>query len=189
MYNCKEERWQGEYSPSPRYSPDGQGKLVIPEGVTEIEGFQIKNRDKIVSVEFPSTLQKIEAETFKGCTALVSIDPQKSQGTLKSIGTRAFAGCTQLGTGDTVVFVPKCRLGKGVFSGCTALEFIVLEVRTIPEGCFFGCTALNTVQTKGLKKVGFLAFGSCPKLDERMFEYSNHRAEIDEQAFRVQYVP
>lgn len=189
MFNCKEERWQGEFSPSPQYSPDGQGKLVIPDGVTEIGGFQVLNPQEVVSVEFPSTLEKIEAETFKGCTALVSVDFWKCQGTLKSIGKSAFAGCTQLGAGGTVVFVPKCRLGKGVFSGCIALEFVVLDVRTIPEGCFFGCKALNAVEAKGLKKVGFLAFGNCPKLDEGTFKYCNHRAEIDEQAFRGQYVP
>lgn len=77
---------------------------------------------------------------FKGSTAITSFEELRYFKNLKSIGTEAFAGCTQL----TSIVIPEQvgEVGASVFAGCAALE----NVEVVSENTAFdsrnGCNAI-----------------------------------------------
>ena len=79
------------------------------------------------TIKIPATanglpVKSIDAEAFKGCTALTSVTIPSS---VESIGANAFSGCTGL----TAVTVPSSvtSIGANAFSGCNALAKVVVE--------------------------------------------------------------
>ena len=108
-----------------------KGKIIIPNGITEIEGATspsngaFKDCTEISSVKFPQTLTTIGWFAFSGCTGLTSLD---------------LSACTSLTTID-----------GSAFSGCTGLKSIrwPANLTTIGENAFFGCTGLKSLDLSG----------------------------------------
>lgn len=115
-------------------------ELIVPEGVEEIAENAFADTP-LCKVTLPSTLKKIGAGAFKGCTALSGLSLPKG---LAEIGDSAFAGCSSL---------QKIDLPDGITE--------------IPDHAFEDCTALSkvTLPKAGLKRVGTRAFCRCGKLD------------------------
>lgn len=55
------------------WSGKGYTSVVVEEGVTSIGNYAFYNNKNLVSVEIPSTVEKVGAQAFGGCTGLVSI--------------------------------------------------------------------------------------------------------------------
>ena len=124
-----------------------KGKIIIPDGITEIEDGTwskgaFKDCTEISSVKFPQTLTQIGRYAFEGCTGLTSISMPAN---LTEIRSWAFRGCTGL----TSISLPTSltEIGWGAFSGCTGLASISLpaSLNSIGAGAFSGCTGLTNL--------------------------------------------
>ncbi len=82
---------------------------------------------------------------FTGNTRMVSFNELQYFTGLKSIGSRAFQGCSSL----TTVTIPNSAtsIGFNAFDGCKGLTsvFIPNSVTSIDNGAFLGCSSLTTI--------------------------------------------
>ena len=164
--------------------PD-DGKVVIPNSVTEIGGnaFEgcselsaieipnsvnkigyaaFRNCKALKSVTIPSNVETISGEAFNGCSALTSVTIANG---VRNIQSYAFANCSSL----TKIVVPDSvrNMGGYVFYSCSALESAKLSenVATIPHRTFIYCYSLKSVAfSSSLTSVGDQAFEDCKSL-------------------------
>ena len=101
-----------------KYTGPG-GKVVVPEGVTEIADRVFDGNDKITSVVLPEGVTRIGNSAFYWCSSLTDIVIPES---VTSIGNSAFTFCYNL----TSVTLPSTleTLGANVFEGCRNLTNI-----------------------------------------------------------------
>ena len=120
-----------------------KGKIIIPDGITEIGGDlftgAFKDCTEISSIKLPQTLTKIGKTAFAGCTGLTSISLPAN---LTEIDWYAFSDCTGL----TSISMPAnlTKIGLSAFRGCAGLTSISLptNLTEIGRGAFSGCTGL-----------------------------------------------
>ena len=164
--------------------PD-DGKVVIPNTVTEIGERAFEGCSELSVVEIPNSVNKIGQAAFRNCKALKSITIPSN---VETIGGEAFNGCSAL-TSVTIangvrnirdyvftycssltkIVVPDSvrNMGTYVFEGCSALESAKLSenVATIPRGTFADCYSLKNVEfSSSLTSVQDYAFVSCKSL-------------------------
>lgn len=124
----------------------------------------------------PKTVNEVEVKTiadnangkpgvFEGWTKLKKVSIPE---TLKTIGTNAFKGCTNL-----TDFPKDCSvttINGNAFDGCTALKTLELPATctTIKPKAFNNCTALSTVTFNNPNLAG-VAFGGALSLDNSAF--------------------
>ena len=70
-------------------------EYTIPDNVTRIGDFALKNCTNLISVTIPNSITSIPKGAFEGCTNLAVVTISKS---VTSIGEAAFNGCTGLNT-------------------------------------------------------------------------------------------
>jgi hypothetical protein len=152
--------------------------VVIPEGVIVIndannpyEGGAFSRCEKLVNVNFPSSLTKIGGFAFGGCPALRSIAIPEG---VTEIGQNAFASCRSLSS----VTLPKTltKLGQwafgnadGIFGRNNNLIFTSItlpeNLKVIEEGTFYGCKNLTSIIIpEGITEICDQAFVSCVAL-------------------------
>ena len=101
-----------------------------------------------------SPLTEIPAETFRGCTSLVSITIPSN---VISIGNGAFYGCSNLSEIIIDDDSNLVTLGEDAFRGTGIVSLILPgKVETIGNRCFMNCMNMVTVEIKGnnLKTIG-----------------------------------
>ena len=139
------------------------GNLVIPEGVTQIEGRSLENTS-VRSVQFPRSLKEIPYGCFSGCRSLEEVTLPT---TVIKIGSGVFEGCTALkkvtinGNVDKVSF--------SAFKGCTSLQQITINgnVDEVCSSAFEGCTSLQQITINGnVNEIGVTVFEDCRALRE-----------------------
>lgn len=118
----------------------GLTKIVIPDGTTEVSGFQ--DCEGLVEIVMPSTVKSVAKDAFNGCTSLTTITLSPY---IEAIGQGAFSGCTELVEfimPDTVT-----AIGSNAFFGCTSLTRITLSsnIKTIGKNAFAYCISLNKI--------------------------------------------
>ena len=129
-------------------------KVVIPEGVEEIQKYAFYNCIHLKEVVIPDSMKFIREYAFYK-TEIEQIDLKKS----KLIGAFAFAECGQL---QTVVMPEMYAIGRRAFENCVNLNNVDLtELRNAGREAFKGC--------KGLQNV---IFGQYTKLAYAMFVMS-----------------
>ena len=97
------------------YTPDAQGHVVVPSGVTSIADWGFFGCTSLVSIDLPDGLTHIGYGAFYSCTSLFTIGLPDS---LTSISGQAFRSCTSL----TLVYVPEgCSVGPVAFDN-TAVD-------------------------------------------------------------------
>lgn len=95
------------------------GKLIIPDGVTEIasDAISCKNFD---FVSFPKTLKKIQSQAFFNCKNLMDVNIPDS---VETIEYQAFCGCKSL---DKVILPASLKtLEQEAFSNCDLDEIVI----------------------------------------------------------------
>ena len=99
------------------------GTVQLPEGLKYVSGF---NETKITNVQFPSTLEEIGEDAFRGCTSLMC--ELSLPHSLKRIGSNAFYSSAIKGN----LALPEGLeyIGRFVFYGCSGLTGSL----TIPSG-------------------------------------------------------
>lgn len=93
------------------------GKIVIPNGVTEICDGTFAWCSKLEEVGLPSTLTRIGNDAFQWCTSLYRFSGPSS---LKTIGYSAFEFCESLYTVSIPMSIQ--NVGSMAFYGCNAVE-------------------------------------------------------------------
>jgi hypothetical protein len=151
--------------------------VIIPEGVTEIQGNNgpgggaFSLCDKLVSITFPSTMKKIGGFAFGGCFSLRQVTIPEG---VTEIGSTAFASCRSLSN----VTLPKTltRLGDWAFGNADGIfgrgnnvifTSIVLpeNLQKIEEGVFYGCKNLTSIIIpEEITEIGRNAFQGCAAL-------------------------
>ncbi len=192
------------------------GRLTIPSSVsyngdtyyvTAIGDFAFSYCTGITSVTVPTTIVKIGAGAFQGCSKINTVLFQVPQleeigdaafegcatigsitlpATLKKLGAWAFAGCTGLRSASIPENVE--YIGKNTFMRCTSITVAAIKcpITEIPDGIFDHCTALVKVTlpdsiNNNIKRIGIASFYDCPKLTS--FAFGDSIVKIDACSF------
>lgn len=151
------------------------GSIVIADGITEIPAGTFKN-SAITSVSIPSSVTKIGADAFLGCTQLseliiADLDTWCTM-TFGSKSANPLSFVHNLYEGSTLVteiIIPASvgEVGEYLFAGCTSIERVVISsgITAIAQGAFSGCTSLREVIIPAsLTSIGNDAFFDCNSL-------------------------
>ncbi|MBR2336868.1 MAG: leucine-rich repeat domain-containing protein [Clostridia bacterium] len=122
-----------------------QTDLVIPDYITQINGYAFRDSDSLTSVEIPDSVTTIGFRAFYDCDSLTSVEIPDS---VTTIGYSAFSDCyslTSVVIGDSVT-----TIGDYAFYYCSSLTSVVIgdSVTTIGEFAFSDCYSLTSVTFK-----------------------------------------
>ena len=138
-----------------------QGLPVTQIGMGAFREEESQSDGRIVEVNLPASVTKIDAMAFEWCKELKTV----SMPGVQELCNGAFMQCVQL----EQVNLPDSLLviGPHVFNGCVALREVVIpaNVTELGERAFNGCESLLVAQLPStVKKVGSLAFNGCSAL-------------------------
>lgn len=161
------------------------GKVILPNSITEIGDRAFSDCNELSVIEIPSSVNKIGAYAFYGCKTLKNVIIPGSVETIgdgafyscsalanvtlengiRNIGGNVFQGCSSL----TKVVIPNSvrNMGSGVFENCANIESAKLSenLTTIPHSSFRGCYSLKTVSfSSSLTNIESKAFKDCKSL-------------------------
>lgn len=142
--------------------------VIIPEGVTKIDGSAFYLCTKLETVSLPSTLTTFGNNVFYKCTSLKTINIPEG---ITTIGNHMFYGCTSLTSIDLPASLT--TIGNYAFWGCTSLKEIVIPgaVTTIGESAFQNCKLLKEIIVpKNVTEIGESAFSLCDSLEKLEIE-------------------
>ena len=97
-------------------------EIVIPDGVTKIDGYVFSSNDSLESVVIPDSVTEIGFSAFECCGSLTTVKLGKS---LKVISDSAFYECLALET--ITISSNVTAIGSSAFSGCSALKTAIFE--------------------------------------------------------------
>ncbi len=161
--------------------------LIIPEGITSIDGGTFASCDWINEVTLPSTLERIEDNTFGNCKNLKKVN-FSSENKITYIGEGAFKhNCfEEINIPESVT-----ELGRKCFSNSKLLNSIKLSAVLVGDGAFQYCEQLTDVQfNPTVRTIDAHAFGACTNLhnvilnegltriESFVFEFCNNLKEI-----------
>lgn len=165
------------------YSLSGNTKIksvTFSNGITVIGQMAFAHCKNIKAVSFPSTLKRIEDQSFYNCRfeSVVLPDGLEYIGvrafevdggklvipdSVKTIGNYAFST-----SGIEEVTIPgNVSLGTNVFKDCTSLKKVTIKegLEKIPKQTFMNCKELNEINLpKSITFYGHQAFLGCSKL-------------------------
>lgn len=148
-------------------------KVVIPEGVEEIQEYAFAKLTALKEVVLPTTLKKIGLGAFYGCENLTNINLENVQ----FINESAFYGCKLSRVSlDKVV-----AIGNYAFANCK-LNHLSLPVsaQSLGIGAFRANETLTSIEFKAPKiKIGSYAFAQC----NHLIEANVNAAVISSHAF------
>ncbi len=142
--------------------------IIIPEGITRIDGYAFDSNKSIQSVQIPNSVTWIDGCAFLQCSNLVDV---KLPSQLETISAFAFADCERLRSieiPDGVKYIDAYA-----FSGCKALESISFPdtLMRIGSYAFENCDRLTCVSIPvSMTEMEAGAFG---KTTELIFEGNN----------------
>ena len=173
-------------------------KIVIGEGITDINDNQFSEYKNLITVQLPNTLKSIGNNAFEGCISLETINLPNS---IMEIGSCAFKECSSLESVtlplnltviDEEVF-RKCTNLKNViipegttiikqqaFDNCISIKTINLPntINTIECNAFFNCTSLEKIVIpKGMNTISRTSFEMCRGLREVEIPHSITKIE------------
>ena len=140
------------------YNNDYITKIILPEGLEEIQEAAIYGCEKLVEVHCPTTLKTIGTWAFGWNPNLSVINT----GDVKSIGNLAFYNCQKLSSIDlsNTMFI-----GERTFFSCSSLTEIDLsKVVYLDNYTFALCTSLSNVITGKDTTIGNYDFYGCTSL-------------------------
>ena len=137
-------------------------QIIIPESVTEIEGYALSGCSSLTNITIPDGVTYIAKGAFSGCTNLTSITLPES---IKSIYNNVFYGCSSM----TTIIIPESvtSIGDYAFSGCSSLASITIpeSVTSIGDYAFSGCSSLASITIpESVTSISMYAFKGCSSL-------------------------
>ena len=134
--------------------------VIIPDGIQKIGAFAFYKRE-IDTIQFSSSLKRIEALAFSDCKKIESL---VFPDTLRWIGYLAFYKCSSV---QEIWFSNNLEyIGEGAFDGCSVRALILPDsIQEIGSGCFEGSQQLETVRwPANLKTISYQIFKDCTNL-------------------------
>lgn len=98
-------------------------EIDIPSSITEISAYTFSGLRNVEEIIIPRGVSTIGASALRNCADLISVQFEEN-GSLKSIGSRAFANCAKIKTMSLPSSVT--NVGFAAFSGDTSLESLEL---------------------------------------------------------------
>ncbi len=130
------------------------------------------NNTQLTRVVFPAakfTASSSQGNVFANNTKLEYVDMSKAT-TIKTLGSSYFSGCSAL---ETVILPSSLtEIGSSMFKDCISLTEIDIpeNVTKIGSSAFAGCTALRRFDIpEGVEGLGTSAFDGCSNLEEVTF--------------------
>nr|ANJ16768.1 VpsB [Treponema phagedenis]ANJ16774.1 VpsB [Treponema phagedenis]ANJ16779.1 VpsB [Treponema phagedenis]ANJ16804.1 VpsB [Treponema phagedenis] len=149
-----------------------RGKIIIPEGVTKINGGDrsgaFSGCSGLTSLTLPDGLTSIGIGAFVDCSGLTSIDLSACT-KLTSIEWGAFYDCSGLTSIDLSACTKLTSIEYNTFAGCSGLTSITLPdgLTSIEYDTFSGCSGLTSIDLSACTKltsIGNGAFYDCSGL-------------------------
>ena len=167
--------------------------IVIPRSVISIGNWAFSYCTGLTTLKIPYSVTSIATSAFYGCSNLSSIDVEQPNFTyrsdnnaiieqvtsklvlgckntviptyVKSIGTTAFGGCSELKNISIPNSVTSIEIGA--FEECSGLTSVVIpnSVTNLGPVAFFNCSNLESVTIgNSVQNIEYWAFYQCPKL-------------------------
>lgn len=124
-------------------------KLIIPEGIKEIDDYACAGLKGITQIDIPNSLEKIGKYSFEGCSKVTAIN-FGTQKNLKYIDDYAFS---ELSSIETIILPDGVkRTGHYSFANCTNLKVFSLpsSISELAWRIFNGCHLLTDITFRGL---------------------------------------
>ena len=173
----------------------GLTSVTIPDSVTSIGASAFSGCSGLTSIAIGNSVIDIGTSAFYGCNGLTSIIVEEentkyhgkdncliyteakililgcqnsvvpNDGSVTSIGSSAFSGCSGL----TSIIIPDSvtSIGSSAFNGCSGLTSIIIpdSVTSIGSSAFFGCSGLTSVTIPdSVTSIGDSVFYGCSGL-------------------------
>ncbi|MBR4446012.1 MAG: leucine-rich repeat domain-containing protein [Solobacterium sp.] len=157
----------------------GVKKLIVPEGVTEIQSSAFLG-SCLEEIALPSTLNKIESNAFCYCGSLRSITIPDG---ITEIAESAFAY-----SGLEEIHLPKhlAKIGRYAFYKCSSLRYIDLsnaDSIEIGDGAFAGCIGLTDENGMLIIQNRLFAVTRHPQYIIEDFDVPDHVSVIEDGVF------
>jgi hypothetical protein len=171
-----------------------------------MDGYVFSDCTELTSIQWPTSMTRIESGTFKGCTGLTSYTVPDH---IEEIGSYAFA---YTGISENTFSFPSSitTIPEGMFEGCENLTSYTIpsqiteigsyafsnsgieslssfpsSITKIPYAMFQGCTNLTSYTIPDqITEIGDYAFGDCTNLTSITFSNSSNLKTIGSYAFR-----
>lgn len=136
-------------------------------GEAVIHGYDNRSADVLIPDKLlGSNVAVIDDYAFFRNTHIKSLSFEKAEH-IKTIGTDAFYGCSEL----KEISLPDSveTLGFGAFQECTGLKTVSIGsgVQSVPDQAFYRCSSLSIVSLgESVKSIGARAFASCAALTQ-----------------------
>ena len=182
------------------YGCTSLGTATIANTVTSIGTSAFENCTGLTAIEFPSSVKTINNSAFKntGLTSVTLPATVTSMGddcfresavqtvsiACPTLGTRAFYGCTSLGTATIANTVT--NLKESSFYNCTQLANISIpsSVTTIGNSVFNGCTSFTAMTIpSSVTTMGTGVFQGCTNLASATYAEGFHMTQLPESTF------
>ena len=158
----------------------GLTSLVLPSGITSIEGRAFKDCSGLTSLELPSGITSIEGEAFEGCSGLTRLELPSG---ITSIESGVFIGCSGLASLELPSGIT--YIGPAAFASCSGLSSLELPsgITSIEGEAFEGCSGLTSLAIpSGVTSIGRSAFNGCSGLTS--LALPSGVTSIDDDAFQ-----
>ena len=155
----------------------GLTNIEIPKSVTHIGSHAFSGCAGLTSLEIPKSVTSIGEGVVARCVSLASIAVEKgnkeyySEGNclIEKKGKKLIAGCKNsvIPTDGSVT-----SIGTGAFSGCSGLTNIEIpnSVTSIGDRAFSGCISLTNIEIpNSVERIGDFAFSECCSLTSIKF--------------------
>ena len=153
------------------YACLGLKSVTIPNSVTTIGEYAFRSCIGLTSVAIPNSVTTIGKYAFSECSGLISITIPNS---VTNIGIYAFKECSAL----TSIVIPNSmiEIESALFYGCTSLISITIpnSVTSIGASTFYGCSSLNSITIpKSVRSIESGSFNGCSSLNSIIVENGN----------------
>lgn len=165
-------------------------KVVIPEGVTEINAASFLNCKSLTDIEFPESLAEISVywnswssgDTKVPFDGTPWLEAKRAENPLVIVNNILIDG--QTCSRDVEIPDGVTKICGGVFSGCTTITGVTIPngVEKIDAAAFYGCERLtDIVLPDSVSFIGDLAFDKCTALENVTFP--NNTVEMGQDIF------
>ena len=141
---------------------EGLKSIMLPDGITSIEGRCFNNCENLQSVDLPSGITSLGVECFAGCEGLKSI---KLPDGITSLGESCFSFCSSLTSIDLPSNIRS--FGESCFESCYGLTHVSLAegITSLGVCCFSDCSSLTSIDLpSGITSLGGSCFEYCSSL-------------------------